>query len=291
MAPYVKGRMTIRKDRGMTHQTPSKMIELWDKEPKPGTTLAKLGAAYLAGIQSFDAVEAKKREHAASGKFTDAGLREAVLQTALTGAVPGLHRARQTVKLAKAEVADRRSKLKVTGPDPMDLAGAMRRQELRHFLREMKPEEQSKYFHKHGDKLPADVAMAVLEMPPEFSGVPETRHKLLSDVALKIQFGDGIESISELERGIELAERSVEASRDEIRQEAGVTQQAFDELAEPFVRKVDAPWVKPHTENGVEVLRTLNMDAKAWTVSTPEEIANGIVAKTRDEYEARKVTA
>jgi hypothetical protein len=43
------------------------MIGLWDREPKPGSTLARLEAAYLSGIETFDRMQTRGREHAASG--------------------------------------------------------------------------------------------------------------------------------------------------------------------------------------------------------------------------------
>jgi hypothetical protein len=68
----------------------------------------------------------------------------------LSDLVPSLHRARLTIKKAKAEVAERRSQLKVEGPDPSDIAAAFRRMEIRTFLREMKSDEQAKYFANYG---------------------------------------------------------------------------------------------------------------------------------------------
>ena len=55
-----------------------------------------------------------------------------------------------TIKKAKAEVAERKSKLKIEGPNKF--AAAFRRMET--FLREMKAPEHTRYFANHGDKLP-----------------------------------------------------------------------------------------------------------------------------------------
>jgi hypothetical protein len=70
------------------------------------------------------------------------------------------------------------------GPDKSDVAGALRRMEIRAFLREMKGNDQKNYFARHGDNLPAEVAMAILEIPPEFSGVPKSRHDLMKTRAV-----------------------------------------------------------------------------------------------------------
>ena len=55
------------------------------------------------------------------------------LKFALGDIVPVLHQARTTIKKAKAEVAERKSKLKVEGPDKSDIASALRRMEIRNF--------------------------------------------------------------------------------------------------------------------------------------------------------------
>jgi hypothetical protein len=96
-----------------------------------------------------------------------------------------------------------------------------------------------------------------------------------------------------LERGIELAEQSVEASRDEIRKDTGIDARTFDELARPIENKTAAPWLKSFNEDGVELVRAVHWDASgqtgSWVRATQEEIDNGILAKTRHEYEAKKV--
>lgn len=40
-----------------------------------------------------------------------------------------------------------------------------------------------------GDNLPADIAMAILELPPEFSAVPKSRHDLLTESARQAVYG------------------------------------------------------------------------------------------------------
>src|SRR5947209_17176085 len=132
------------------------------------------------------------------------------MKFALSYLVPGLHIARTTIKRTKAEIAERRSKLKIEGPDKSDVAGAFRRMEIRTFLRDMKPDDQTKYFANYGDDLPADVAMAVLEVPAEVAGVPKSRHDLLVARALEAQHGPEMAAIAELEDAVAVAESAVE---------------------------------------------------------------------------------
>ena len=186
-----RGRQTIRKGGSLTgnHGPVSRPVKLWTFNSKPNTTLASLETAYMSGLDAVDRIEAHTRSNAASGKFTPEGVKDDALKFALGDLVPSLHRARMTIKKAKAEVADRKSKLKVEGPDKSDVAGAFRRMEIRTFLREMKGDDQKNYFARHGENLPTEVALAILEMPPEFSGVPKSRHDLLTERALTAQHG------------------------------------------------------------------------------------------------------
>ena len=176
-----KGRSTIRKGGSLTgmHGPKSRPIKLWPFGPKPNTTIERLEQAYMTGLDAVDQVEEHTRKSTASGKLTAGGVKDEALQFAINNLVPNFFRARSTIKKAKAEVAERKSKLKVDGPDKSDIAGAFRRMEIRTFLREMKADDQTKYLARYGDNLPSEVAMAITELPAEFSGVPKSRHDLL----------------------------------------------------------------------------------------------------------------
>jgi hypothetical protein len=207
-----KGRTTIRKGGSLTGLTgqKSRRVRLWEYDAKPGTTLAKLESAYLAGLNAVDRAEERTKANAASGKFTPDGVKQDTMQFALNELVPSLHRARTTIQKARAEVAERKSKLTLQGPDKTDVAAAIRRQEIRQFLRDMKPEQQSKFFGSQEGRLPPEILAAVLEMPPELSGVPNTRHTLLMEEAIKAQHGGEAEEIAQLEEAITVAESTVE---------------------------------------------------------------------------------
>jgi hypothetical protein len=285
MAPYVKGRMHIRA-KGVVNQTDSKFIGLWSTEPKPGSTLERLQNAYLAGIESLDTIEARGREHTASGRFTAAGAKQATLQSALSDAVPSLYRARQTIKSAKAEVEMLRSKIKPIKTDKTDLVAAMLRAEMRERLRSKPQAERDAYISKNLERLDPQMLQAVTEVPIEMTGIAGTQRDLLIERALEAQHGETIAEIRELERGIELADRAVEASRDEVRKETGVDQKAFDELAAPVEAKQVAPWLRRRP--GSDEVRVVDLDRGVERLPTPEELASGIEAATLDEFNARK---
>src|SRR4051812_12085695 len=94
-----KGRQTIRKGGSITGVTGkvSRMIKLWPFDPPPNTTLARLEAAYMSGLDAVDRIEAHTRTAAATGRFTPEGVKDDVLKFALNNLVPDLNRARTTI--------------------------------------------------------------------------------------------------------------------------------------------------------------------------------------------------
>jgi hypothetical protein len=279
----LKGRNFIRKGgsaTGVTGQT-SRMIKRWRFNPEPNTMLARLEAAYMAGLDAVDRIEARTQSNKTSGKFTREGARDDVLNYALNSLIPDLHKARQTIKKAKSEVAERKSKLKIEGPDPSDIAAAFRRMEIRTRLREMKDGEQREYFAKYGNNLPPEVAAAVLELPPEYSGVMKPEHDRIAQHALAARHGTEIDETTELEESISVAESVIEIARDELRQEVGgIDKQKFDELAAPIEARHAAPWLR---RRGAEV-HVVDLERRVERQPTAEELTTGIFANTHDEY-------
>jgi len=188
-------------------------------------------------------MQTRGREHAASGKLTAEGVKHALLQNALSDAVPSLHHARQTIKNAKSELAELRVKVKPPATDKTDLVSAMLRAEMRDWFRS-KPQTERDRLTADPAKVDPDLARAVMEMPAELTGVFEMHRNALIERAVEAEHGDTIAEIRDLERGIELAERSVEASRDEIRKETGVDQNTFDNLALPSSRSSTNPGLR-----------------------------------------------
>jgi hypothetical protein len=264
-----KGRQTIRKGGG-------RRTRLWE---------LSVEAVYLSGLDAMDRAEARHAANKADSRFTPDGVHDDLLKFVLADAVPTLHQGRTAIKKARAEVAGRRSKLKIEGPDPSDIAAAFRRMEIRTRLREMKSDELTNYFARYGDNLPTEIAQAVTELPAEYSGVPQSRHDLLTERALNAQFGAAIEEIKEIEQAIEAAESSVEAARDEIRLEVGIHDPAkFNALAAPVEAKHSAPWLRRSKQDGVEVIRVVDLEEGVERPATPAEIESGVYFKNYDDY-------
>jgi hypothetical protein len=279
----LKGRNTIRRGgsvSGATGQT-SRFIQRWRFDPMPDTTLARLESAYMASLDAVDRIEERTRSNAANGKLTPEGVRDDALKFALAEIIPSLHRARMTIKRAKAEIAERRAKLKVEGPDKSDVAAAFRRMEVRTHLRDMDAATQSEYFARYGDSLPTEILQAVTELPAEYSGVPKSRHDLLTKRALTALHGSELADIAELEEAIDAAETVVETGRDEVRLEVGgIDKQRWDELAAPVEARHAAPWLR---RRGNEV-RVVDLERRIERPLNPDELAIGIFANSYDEY-------
>jgi hypothetical protein len=179
-----KGRVTARKNGG-------RRVRLWELGDANNPTVKRLETAYVSSLEAMDRVEAQHAANKADARFTPEGVRDALLKFVLTDAVPVLHRARTGIKKARTELAERKSKLKLEGPDKTDAAAAVRRSDIRSWLRGLEPEQLNNYFARYGHNLPTDVAQAITELPPEFSGVPQSRHDLLTERALNARFWRG----------------------------------------------------------------------------------------------------
>jgi hypothetical protein len=150
----------------------------------------------------------------------------------------------------------------------------------------MKPDELTNYFARISDNLLTEIAQAVTELPAEYSGVPQSRHDLLTERALNAQYDDAIAEIKEIEQAIEAAESSVEAARDEVRVEVGIHDVAkFNELAAPVEAQCAAPWLRRRkNSDGTEEINAVDLDRKVERPATPEEIESGIEYRDYDHF-------
>lgn len=270
----ILGRRTIRKSGG-------RATRLWELTSSKNPTVKKLEVAYLDGLGAIDRAEARHAQNKADNRFTADGVRDDLVKHVLADAVPALHRGRQAIRKAKAEVAERKSKLKVDGPPKDDIAAAFRRMEIRTHLKDMKPEEQSRYFAKYEANMPVEILQAVTELPPEYSGIAQTRYDLLISSQLEAQFGPAIAEIKEIEQAIEAAESTVDAARFEVAREVGIYDVAkFDELAAPVEAKEQTPWLRRG--------RVVDLERGVEREPTADELTIGIEAATFDEFNQRK---
>jgi hypothetical protein len=274
----IKGRRTIRKTLP-GQQTTGPHVGLWDIQTRPGSTLHRLEQVYLSALSSVDQIEGRKAESAKSGKFTADGLKADTLQFAVQLS-PTFSRGRHQIAAAKREAAELRSKVKLQPADKTDLVSAMLRAEMRDFLRSKPQAERDAYIRANAEKLDPQMALAVMEMPAELSGISSVQRDALIERALEAQHGEALKAVQQLERGIEIVERAVELGREEIIREAEADPHQFNQLAAPLEAKTSAPWLRRG--------RVVDLDRGVEREPTAEELEHGIEAATFDEFNQRK---
>src|SRR5262245_11909425 len=123
-----KGRMSIRRDTE-NRSRPNRDTHLWEFDSSKNPKLAAIEKAYLDVFAAVDKVYDTQAAAVQSNRYTPEGLRDELTKSALAS-VSVFKGARNTVERAKDQAAELRTKLVLSQPDPIDLVGFMRRQEI-----------------------------------------------------------------------------------------------------------------------------------------------------------------
>ncbi|NVN88596.1 MAG: hypothetical protein HXX15_21160 [Rhodopseudomonas sp.] len=286
------GRMTPRKSI-MPNDGQPRRVRLWTLDAPPGSTAERLLKTYLGALDAVDAIDSAKARINADPELTDAGKAKQIKLVVLGETVPAIARGRIELAKARREVETRRTALVPPKADPADAAGAVRRQELRAFLRGLDDKARAAFLKSNsGDQ---EVTTAIIEQPAALSGIRDSlRDQMLND-AMQSKYADQIEAIQELEEAIEVAASAIDSGREEAHKEAAAADpalrdpDAFHAVASAIEARTPALWIKPHTENGAEVMRWLDWNEESqsgtWRLAEQEHLDRGIVAKTRDEFD------
>jgi len=285
--PLLKGRRHLRQKPGGMADIGSPPVGFWDREAKPGSALARLETAFHAGLEVYDTMQTRQREHAADGKLSPEGARHALRHDIFASAVPALHRQRQAIKSAKAHLEELKSKVKPPAPNKDE---EVLRKEIREVMRSMPAKELDAFVTKNFDD--PLLRAAVLEAPAWLSGISKSHRDIFFEQAVAAEHGEAIREINDLAHCIPLAERAVEAARSELQKESGLDGETFENLAAPIEQKQAAPWLKKQIIDGKEVVQTIRLDANGktgtWQKATADEISTGIFASTHAEYETKR---
>src|SRR5258705_3340884 len=168
------GRMTLRKNGAGDGQKPR--IRLWTlPTPKEGSTTDKLLKHYLRTFENIDQWDLKKAELARNPELTDVGKQRAALDFGFGTVMPDNLKARRTLRKAAQEVATRRSKLQKPKSDPVERAA---RKEIRDYIRGLNNADRDASLRQHRllTGLDPEIRQAIIEMPPELSGLSAERH-------------------------------------------------------------------------------------------------------------------
>ena len=289
--PMPKGRLRIRSGLPRTVSNPmdpaprqSRIVGPWGFNAQPGTALAKLEQVYLSALDAVDAAERFTAQAKTSGRLTEAGIKAAVLDYSVTKLTPALTRGRKAIEEAKQELAAKKAKLVPPAPDKSDAAAAMRRYEFRQWLRGLSNEDRNHYLRDNRGKMDPDEAMAIMEVPASRTGVLDIDRQDLIDRAMRATHGELLDEVATIEAGVELAEKALLMSRQELAAEAGVTSKAFDAAAEPYEKGVGAPWLQEMTEGGERVVRVMDMQRRVWRKPSEDELERGHFFGTWEKY-------
>ncbi|MBR1238177.1 hypothetical protein [Bradyrhizobium sp. AUGA SZCCT0182] len=276
--------MTIRK--GLLGDQPSaRVVGLWNWEAKPGTTLERLQAVYLSGLEAVDKFDAKRDSLTKDIRFTPEGRREQLLDYAAKELAPILKQSRNALERAKQDLAARRANLKPPTADKGDLVGAMLRREIRDWLGRMDASKQAEFLASQGANLDPNIAMAIIEAPPEMGVVSPTQRERIIDRRMRAQFGTEIDDLGDVEDAIKRAEASVEQSRELLQIEAAAgDRRKFDEAAAPFEKPVAAAWLR---KSGDEI-HVVDLERNIGRKPTPQELETGIFYENYEAYAAAR---
>ena len=300
----MRGRISIRRERGSSapgdplnpHRPRSRTIEPWILEAAEGSTLQRLERAYLDALAAVDAVEDRRAASSKSGKFTSQGITDDALQFAASTCAPKLRRARQTLEAAKQEVAERRAKLTLKGPDKSDAATQiLRLWKLDKF--NALPDATRNAAMADAVSLDPDLAAAILQAPAYSNILPSDLGRL-RDHALKAQHGEkAIDALGELEAGIAIVDQVLPLARAAIAEDVG-GEAALATAAEPYERAATAPFLQKckryetDPKAGHPFVRVKEEYIGVWKEgigfrpATEAEIANGVYYENYAAYQA-----
>jgi hypothetical protein len=286
------GRMTARRNGT------GRRVRLWEQVGSDNPTVQRLQAAYLVGLATMDAVEDRHAANKADRRYTPDGVRDDLKKFALSEAVPKLYRARAEIRRARAEADELRKKISLPAPNPADLAGAMRRIQIRTYLQSLTPEKRSEYIDGLAEKMPTEIAMAIVELPAEFSGVAHSQYSLISDQLVESRCAEDLHTLRQIEQAIEAAESAVEGARLEVSAELGIfDQNKFNELVAPVEARtketsfVNPAWLRKRTTDGIEKIVVVDLEKGVERPASEDDIATGVFAKDIQDYEAQKTAA
>jgi hypothetical protein len=277
--------MTIRKSGG-------KRVRLWElDDAKPGTVIEKLQRSYLDSLAAVDDMEAARAAFANDRRYTPDGVKEEMRQHVLRNAVPVFHRGRRAIEQARRQLADMNAKLQPPKADPADAAGAIARMEIRTWLRGLPQSERDAI--TGSSKLDPQIRAAIVEAPPQMTGVAESHRGLILESIMRETHGELIDEAAELATAIEAAESAVEGGRDAARLDLEIYDPAvFNEMAAPIEKREAAPWLQKHKDAaGNDEIRVVDLERSIARIATPEEIETGIFYRDFADYQQQRSAA
>jgi hypothetical protein len=186
---------------------------VWSSDP----ALNGLESAMRDSLNSVAQLSLKKEELKNSGRFSNAGLTEETRLLARTSAVPALRKATEAVDAANADIERQRNALVVSAPDPLDMAGALLRSEMRAWLKSL-PTAQAMQMLMD-DNADERLVMAALETPPAMAGLTDQTRGMLQNHILMTKHCQELARLEQIKSAAEVVNAAVGTSLYQLRQE------------------------------------------------------------------------
>jgi hypothetical protein len=131
---------------------------------------------------------------------------------------------------------------------------------------------------------------ALLEQPGWISGIDtyepgevaifeEAKQSRLRDL-----HGRLLDQIAERDAVESEAKMILDVARADLKLHSGMEDSAFADFAKPIENRDSAPWLKRFIEDGVEVIRVIDLKTHGARIATPDEIRDGKFYKDHAEY-------
>lgn len=185
----------------------------WSRNP----AVSKLEMHFKATLRTADQVLNEAMALKKAGKLSEKGYQEAIREFALKHAVPAIKDVGEAIKAAEAELAAQRAKLAAPASDPNDFAAAARRTEIRSWFLHMGRLKSLAVLS--GDDVDPVLAQAVLDAPPQLSGLTKIDHEDIRTNLARLMHGKEFAQIEEGEGALEVARAALSTSLYHLRQE------------------------------------------------------------------------
>ncbi|PSH68541.1 hypothetical protein CU102_12310 [Phyllobacterium brassicacearum] len=223
--------------------------------------------------QASESLKAKQAQLKQAGKYTPAGISDKLRQVARAETIPGIRTAAaEQVRKYRREIDSRRAAMKPFDSDPKDIVSEMRRQEVRAWLRTMKPDERTKAVRGASDPL---IKEAALSVPVELTGLLQSTRDDLARELIEARYGDEIEALNELDEAVKTVERAVDGARDDVREALGMVEHDFnaefrdveDEIDRLAEIRASKPQPKIDFDSVMSSVKALNVDEQEQLVN------------------------
>jgi hypothetical protein len=215
--------------------------QLLDRVPEDHPAAAPVRKVIVDCSSIADGFKAHSDKLAKNGDLTPQGRRNELATAFKKGFARDLRDARAPIGSVKAQINQLRERIKSRPANPTDIAAILERQEIRAILRSMPPAERSALVFNATDPR---IVEAVLQMPPEMSGLPADRYAAVEKKYQEEKFAPELSKISELTDLVAHADAAADLARGELRRTMGLDSQQFEQMVKPIELKLAAPWLK-----------------------------------------------